>query len=49
MGFLNEGFQGPSEKGEGDCRVLVMEGGGMVGLIQGPICWVMVRDSWVHI
>ena len=27
VGFLNEVFQGPSEKGEGDCRVLVMVGG----------------------
>ena len=32
MGFLNVGFQGPSEKGEGDCRFLVM-GGGVDGWI----------------
>ena len=32
MEFLNVGFQGPSEKGEGDCRVRVM-GGGVDGWI----------------
>ena len=32
MKFLDERFQGPSKKGEGDCRVRVM-GGGVGGWI----------------